>query len=168
MTTPDHRAALAPGAYIAFVQICKGNSDDAGTYLEDEELVRRALKRLDELERALLAAPEAVGVADEELRLLRRLLGSLIDSLCLPGHEITRDDWEKACLQSGRYCEPFLSAHPAPVPVGERLPGASDCDADGFCWFWDYGWTRQQRGWHDDECTHWLPHWALPLPEAQP
>jgi hypothetical protein len=51
-----------------------------------------------------------------------------------------------------------------PVPVSERRPGPEDCDADGFCWFWDYGWTRQQRGWHDDECTHWLPHWALPVP----
>jgi hypothetical protein len=51
-----------------------------------------------------------------------------------------------------------------PVPVSERLPGVGDCDAEGFCWFWDYGWTRQQRGWHDDERTHWLPHWALPVP----
>jgi hypothetical protein len=51
-----------------------------------------------------------------------------------------------------------------PVPVSERLPRSEDCDSDGFCWFWDYGWTRQQRGWHDDECTHWLPHWALPVP----
>jgi hypothetical protein len=41
---------LAHEAYVAFVQICKGNSDDAGTYEADEELVRRALKRLDDLE----------------------------------------------------------------------------------------------------------------------
>jgi hypothetical protein len=42
--------AIAHQAYIAFVQICKGGSDDAGTYDEDEALVRRALKRLDDLE----------------------------------------------------------------------------------------------------------------------
>jgi len=42
--------SLAHEAYIAFVQICKGNSDDAGTYEADEELVRRALKRLSDLE----------------------------------------------------------------------------------------------------------------------
>ena len=42
--------SLAEEAYIAFVQICKGNSDDAGTYDADEALVRRALKRLQELE----------------------------------------------------------------------------------------------------------------------
>jgi hypothetical protein len=43
-------ASLAHEAYVAFVQICKGNSDDAGTYESDEELVRRALKRLSDLE----------------------------------------------------------------------------------------------------------------------
>ena len=42
--------SLAEEAYIAFVQICKGNSDDAGTYDADEALVRRALERLQELE----------------------------------------------------------------------------------------------------------------------
>jgi hypothetical protein len=42
--------SLAHEAYVAFVQICKGNSDDAGTYEADEELVRRALKRLSDLE----------------------------------------------------------------------------------------------------------------------
>jgi hypothetical protein len=52
---------LAQEAYVAFVQICKGGSDDAGTYDADEEIVRRALKRLDELESALLAQPVAVG-----------------------------------------------------------------------------------------------------------
>jgi hypothetical protein len=34
---------------VAFVQICKGNSDDAGTYDEDERLVRTALTCLDDL-----------------------------------------------------------------------------------------------------------------------
>jgi hypothetical protein len=51
---------LAQEAYVAFVQICKGGSDDAGAYDADEAIVRRALKRLDELEGALLAQPVAV------------------------------------------------------------------------------------------------------------
>jgi hypothetical protein len=42
--------SLAQKAYVAFVQICKGGSDDAGTYSEDEALVRQALSRLNELE----------------------------------------------------------------------------------------------------------------------
>jgi hypothetical protein len=71
-------------------------------------------------------------------------------------------------IRTARAVLALYGAHPAPVPVPERLPGEGDCDAEQFCWFWDYGWTRQQRGWHDDACTHWLPHWALPLPELQP
>jgi hypothetical protein len=58
---------LAQEAYVAFVQICKGGSDDAGTYDADEAIVRRALKRLDELEGALLAQPEPEGLTDGEL-----------------------------------------------------------------------------------------------------
>jgi hypothetical protein len=51
--------ALAEQAYVAFVQICKGNSDDAGTYDADEELVRRALKKLSGLEHNALPVPGA-------------------------------------------------------------------------------------------------------------
>ena len=65
---PDYRAMcshpLAQEAYVAFVQLCKGGSDDAGTYDADEEIVRRALKRLDELESALLAEAPAEGPSD--------------------------------------------------------------------------------------------------------
>jgi hypothetical protein len=61
MTKTDYRSQrtepLAQKAYVAFVQICKGGSDDAGTYDADEAIVRRALKRLDELEGAALAEP---------------------------------------------------------------------------------------------------------------
>ena len=51
--------AIAEEAYLAFVQICKGNSDDAGTYDADEKLVRRALKKLSDLERNALPVPGA-------------------------------------------------------------------------------------------------------------
>jgi hypothetical protein len=54
-----------------------------------------------------------------------------------------------------------------PVPVTERLPGAEDCDADGFCWFWDLEWSRWQPGEQDQSCTHWLPAHALPIPTSQ-
>ena len=142
-----------------------------------------------ELSRFAHPAPVPVGerlpgVADEEPRLLRQLLGSLIDSLCLPGHGITLDEWKKACLQSGRYCEPFLSGHPAPVPVSERLPGVDDClvqntgpdgEPEWWCWFYrpglegtaEWRWNTTPRlstwfGWQG--VTHWRPYWALPLP----
>ena len=60
-----------------------------------------------------------------------------------------------------------------PVPVSERLPGPKDWDVCGRCWMFD----PCDRGWwayrsalpSDDEIgrspwTHWLPHWALPVP----
>jgi hypothetical protein len=68
-----------------------------------------------------------------------------------------------------------------PVPVSERLPGPEDCDAEGRCWWWhpdhkeddfDDGWILLNPKWasgrrdSDDSLiyTHWLPHWALPVP----
>ena len=79
-------------------------------------------------------------------------------------------------------------AHPAPVPVGERLPGVDDClvqntgpddEPEWWCWFyrpglegtaeWRWNTTPQLSEWYGWQgVTYWLPHWALPLPEAQP
>lgn len=91
MTKTDYRSQrtepLAQEAYVAFVQICKGGSDDAGTYDADEAIVRRALKRLDELEGAALAEPELEG----------------------PTHRITPDDFR-------RWWRETDSASPAPAP----------------------------------------------------
>jgi hypothetical protein len=58
-----------------------------------------------------------------------------------------------------------------PVPVSERLPGPDDCDAEGLCLWW----SRDTTAWclcfaylvangDSSEWTHWLPHWALPVP----
>jgi len=44
----------------------------------------------------------------------------------------------------------------APVPVAERLPGPEDCDDQGRCW-----WLARLPF----PFTHWLPHWALPVPQ---
>ncbi len=74
-------------------------------------------------------------------------------------------------------------AQGVPVAVAERLPGEGDCapwpdDPDTQDWCWagvvvDGGWEWHQRSpgiftFIRDAYTHWLPHWALPLPEAQP
>ena len=61
--------------------------------------------------------------------------------------------------------------HPQPVPVSERLPGPEDCDAEGRCWMFDpcdRGWWCYREALPSDgdpePFTHWLPHWALPVP----
>jgi hypothetical protein len=117
--------------------------------------------------------PEGAGVSDEGdmPRLLRRLIGAMIDYMCLPGHVITRDEWEKACLQSGRYCEPFLSGPRSlkPVPVAER-PWEREgwCDEYGRCWWFNHAgipeWQLASDGPYGDFS---LPHHALPLPQSR-
>lgn len=64
MTDTNGSTKMAQNAYTAFVQICKGNSDEAGTYEQDEEIVRQALKRLDDLE----AATDFVVATDAQVR----------------------------------------------------------------------------------------------------
>jgi hypothetical protein len=64
-----------------------------------------------------------------------------------------------------------------PISVSERLPEAEDCDAEGRCWWFmaahRNGFFRHSSTW----ClatrvpedfgiwAHWLPYWAIPLPE---
>jgi hypothetical protein len=65
-----------------------------------------------------------------------------------------------------------------PVPVTEHLPGPEDCDAEGRCWWGVPAGTvdpNDERvsaaGWAlvgvMPDATHWLPHWALPVPEVR-
>jgi len=68
------------------------------------------------------------------------------------------------------------SSQPQPVPVSERLPVAEDCDAEGRCWvWWKNGvrwvldeWTHHElrEGPLSDCVSHWLPAYALPVPEV--
>ena len=62
-----------------------------------------------------------------------------------------------------------------PVPVSERLPGPEDCDEKGRCWWFSPPacgpntirpcWTFDSETLEGD--THWLPHWALPVPGVE-
>jgi len=58
-----------------------------------------------------------------------------------------------------------------PVPVSERLPKGNDFDAEGCCWWWSrdiYAWCQCFAAAGDSsEWTHWLPHWALPVPQQE-
>ena len=60
-----------------------------------------------------------------------------------------------------------------PVPVSERLPGPEDCDEEGLCWWWDSdcrqteAWCRGLSEYASGSYSHWLPHWALPVPGVE-
>jgi len=64
-----------------------------------------------------------------------------------------------------------------PVPVSERLPGPEDCDAKGRCWLHQpHPATPETPEWRlmparyastIYNTTHWLPHWALPVPQQE-
>ena len=103
---------------------------------------------------AALAQPEPVGPTESDVtELFYRQMGE--------GYEV---GFENAIAEAlARWGRPAIQ----PVPVSERLPGAEDCDADGFCWFWDLEWSRWQPGEQDQSCTHWLPAHALPIPTSQ-
>jgi len=153
MTTPDYRALCAELAEEVrhLWSLIRDDNNEA------HPLAERA--------RALLAAPEAVEVADEELR-----------EMWLSG------EWfnEGATFREfASIVRRYGTAPPAPIPVSERLPEVEDCDEEGRCW-WSK--PRGYRGYNivehywiygDKECTrfaspaHWLPHWALPLPEVK-
>jgi hypothetical protein len=65
-------------------------------------------------------------------------------------------------------------AEPKLVPVAERLPGPEDCDAKGRCWWWIVDepgafphWIcapLEAQTWAG--YSAWLPHHALPVPQA--
>jgi hypothetical protein len=96
-----------------------------------------------------------------------------VDELCAE-HGFHYDGAESLIILRGVIAHAIArygTAHPAPVPVlvSERLPGEADCDAEGTCWVWNF--TAYTWGLFRLDLTahsHWLPHWALPLPEAQP
>jgi hypothetical protein len=72
-----------------------------------------------------------------------------------------------------------IDAKRKPVPVAERLPGPEDCDVEGRCWWFmsahSVGIFRQSSSWCLGKrvaedfgiWTHWLPHYALPVPGAE-
>ena len=60
-----------------------------------------------------------------------------------------------------------LRAAIKPVPVSERLPGEGDCDPSFQCWWFtpsEEKWILWPIKWAGPECSHWLPHHALPVP----
>jgi hypothetical protein len=161
MTTPtNYRAALAE--LLAAVQSHLLFTDAETTTAE-----RRA-RRVDDAmnaARALLAAPEAVGVSAVTLE--------QVDELCAE-HGFAYDDSESLIILRGIISHAIArygTAHPAPVPVGER-PWERDAwrDKNGRCWWTANKVSSLPPSWWlvsdpvGCDSGLMLPHWALPLP----
>jgi hypothetical protein len=122
---------------------------------------------------SLPCQPEPQGPSDEELlELLSRASGlPEPDSYIVDGGRIMSEPCEilsfaRAAL--ARWGRPAIE----PVPVTERLPGPEDCDAEGRCWLcgkvegdWRLLNSANSGVPQLKYCfSHWLPHWALPVP----
>jgi hypothetical protein len=145
---------------------------------------RRITRAADLLER--LAQPEPQGPTDEKLLELMpetmrdefsyaaRTCSDAMGGRVKPGIfrvalNTAALEYAQAVLQ--RYGRPAIE----PVPVAERLPGPEDCDAKGRCWMCG----KVDRDWRlisiDNPgvpqlkyaFSHWLPHWALPVPQQE-
>ena len=158
MTTPaDYRAALAD-----VIKLLDESWDENDLRVRTQDAVTML--------HALLAAPEAVGVPTDWdiVELWAEAAGMDTSGFDTQHHAF-------AHLLLSRYG----TAHPAPVPVGERLPGEPDLDDDGKCWLGEKGTSCDPTAWAYvylaqviDAASwpsgrEWLPHWALPLPGDQ-
>lgn len=166
MTTPEYRALCAELA---------GCLDDALTFTVQGD-TERSMRQLITRARTLLAAPEVVeaGGDSDVIRALVKAeaaLADIGDAEREPGDDLAWCERRAAeTLPVVREALAFCStAHPAPVPVSERLPGVEDMDSEGTCWCWHsvmytWGLFRFDPTAH----SHWLPYWALPWPGDQP
>jgi hypothetical protein len=134
-------------------------SDDS--HIDCAEIARRA--------RAALAGPVGEGPSDEELLAMRSW------STHGPTFDSDLVDFARAVL--ARWGTPPAPAV-VPVTVSERLPGEGDCDTEGRCWLLHVDkialleWHFLDRYPSLDSYsyygyTHWLPHHAIPLPQAR-
>jgi hypothetical protein len=138
--------------------------DGVGLY---SELLAEAAARALLAEAQPVSPPEPVEPTDDMVEDLADVLG-LLRGHAETGFDVRDSDLGplvRAAIQ--RWGRPA----PEPVSVAERLPTASDCDGWGRCWHWDpfvehSCWVFMPPiDYPNGICTHWLPHWALPVPQ---
>ena len=121
--------------------------------------------------RAALARPEPQGPSELELEAIELKLWDKHRTKGYMGEEFMYDNDFSAALDEyraalARWGRPTIE----PVPVSESLPGPEDCDGDGRCWWWDEDDDKWRLSEHRPWLlcwTHWLPHWALPVPGVE-
>ena len=147
----DFRALCAE--LHAAVQLYTGQNPAAAD-TPPNELVSRLMDAM-AATAAALAQPEPQGPTDEELRHVLLDCGY---------HPANRHLIAPARAILARYGRPAIE----PVPVSERLPKMelNELDGQGTCWMF------HPVNYHYCLClpdpsvhTHWLPHWALPVPK---
>ena len=166
MTNPDYRAELHD--LYTSIQLYTG-LNPAAADVHPADLTRRLMDAM-AASAAALAHPEPKRPTDEEIL-------SLADD-CGLDH-----DWECTAEEILTFARTIQQrSTPSaiePVPVSERLPRPEDCDAEGRCWVGcpafvddgDHGSIAYNPSWELCRCTpddtHWIPHWALPVPGAE-
>jgi hypothetical protein len=141
-----------------FRALCEELADSVELLLEMRQCARPMQITEDRLNRAraALTQPEPQGPTDEELWDLYQDLG----------RDFSPTEFARTVL--ARWGTPAIE----PVPVSERLPGPADCDAEGLCWWWEPD-CEQPEAWciglpeYCGSSTHWLPRWALPVPQQE-
>jgi hypothetical protein len=157
----------------AAIQLYTGQNP-AAAGIPANELVARLMDAMANTA-AALARPEPVAPTDEELETTARAAeiqymkehGGLA-GLTPDGLHAQLQAQRLAGLRAvaARFGRPAIE----PVPVSKRLPRQADCDANGRCWLTS---VDVEPGWVTDnpeQCTnwtHWLPHWALPVPGVE-
>ena len=142
--------------------------------LERVERVERLEVKCEAQRLATLAQLEGVGTTDEELL---EAAAKALGYKSIPSDEtcLTAEAGELLAFARAVLAHWGRPAH-QPIPIAERLPGEGDCDAEGRCWLLHVDrlgllqWHFLDRYPSFDSYsyygyTHWLPYWALPLPE---
>jgi hypothetical protein len=143
-----------------FRALCARMADELDHYRQLLMDDRRATHALAAEARAALAQPEPQGPTDEDL-------DALFTEVDQSGESESWRTYARAAL--ARWGRPAIE----PVPVSERLPGPEDCDEEGLCWWWDSdcrqteAWCRGLSEYASGSYSHWLPHWALPVPGVE-
>ena len=127
-----------------------------------------------------LAQPEQVAPTDEPL-------GDLINAWVQEAFKkkpygCSHPTHAYVACKAFEYGKNHASARPHPISVSERMPEPEDCDSEGKCWVecpafvddGDHGSIAYNPSWELCRCTpsvvyddtRWLPHYALPTPEA--
>ena len=122
--------------------------------------------------RTALSQPEPEGLTDEELL---QIAAATIDPYESRGIALDEYEAETECAVEAygseliAFARSVLARWPLaaikPIPVSERLPGPEDCMDEGWAWFYTPrgDWIKAVLP-VSPAYTHWLPHYALPIP----